>query len=140
MKKILLITGLFLAVFVISTPGLAETPADRLELAKKLQELRPAKPQIDAAIEKYVRSTPPSQQNFLRTSLKETLNYKALEMVSIDAYAETYTTAELEAMIEYYSKPEAQSAQDKAGTYASKVYPHIIEMLDKALMNIKTGN
>jgi hypothetical protein len=67
------------------------------------------------------------------------LNYEALEKISIDAMAETYTVAELEAMNEYYSKPEAKSAQPKYSNYANKVFPEITRMLDEAVMRVRTG-
>ena len=112
---------------------------DRLALAQTLQDLRPVKTQIDVAIAKYVRQAPPSKQAALRAGLTKALNHKALEAASVEAYAQTYTANELRAMTAYYATPEAQSATKKSGIYAGKVYPHIIKMLDKAMMNAKTG-
>lgn len=117
----------------------AETPDSRLELAEKLQTYRPVKDQVDAAIEKFLSSLPADQKAAYRQSLKEIINYKTLEKASIDAYAEVYSSEELQAMIDYYSKPEAQSALEKTDQYASKVYPEIIKMIDKGLMKAKTG-
>ena len=53
--------------------------------------------------------------------------------------AEIYTLPELEAMVEYYSKPEAKSAAEKQEAYQDKVGPEITKMLDKALMEMRTG-
>lgn len=111
----------------------------RTELAEKLLETRPAKVQVESAINRYVARVPKEKQAELRETLRSALNYKALEKISVDAYVETYTTPELEAMVEYYSKPEARSASRKSGNYAKIVYPEIIRMLDKALMKVRTG-
>ena len=85
----------------------------RLELAKQMQDIRPARKQVEAAIDQYVSGLPPADQAVYKTALRNALNYKALEKISVDAYAETYTEAELAAMVEYYSKPEARSASEK---------------------------
>ncbi|GJL84447.1 MAG: hypothetical protein DHS20C02_02220 [Micavibrio sp.] len=131
-------------VFVISSPVMAQEADDasfdsRLELAEKMQALNPARAQVSKAIEKYVASLPAKERDVYRAALGNIINYKALEKISVDAYAETFTEAELAAMVEYYSKPEAVSARDKHSEWGKKVYPEIIRMLDKAMMRVKTG-
>lgn len=111
----------------------------RLALAEKMQRLRPARDQVETAIERYVSGLPEPQREEYRTGLKNILNYEALEKVSINAYAETFTVEELQAMVDYYSKPEARSASEKFEDYAAKVYPEIIRMLDRAMIRAKTG-
>jgi hypothetical protein len=117
----------------------ASTLDQRLELAQKMQDLRPVREQVDAAIDKYVQTLPENQRAAMATALKSVLNYKALEKISIDAMAETYTVEELASMVEYYSKPEARTASDKFEQYSAKVFPEIGRMLDQALMRVKTG-
>lgn len=111
----------------------------RLELAHEMQDLRPVRAQVEAAIDQYILRISPAQRESYRVALRDILNYKALEKISVDAYAEVFTAEELEIMVDYYSKPEAQSASDKAGQYAAIVYPEIVRMLDKAMMKAKTG-
>lgn len=113
---------------------------NRLALAKQMQELRPVKEQVDTAIEMYIAQIPEAQREAYKLSIRKALNYQALEKLSVDAMAETYTEAELKALVEHYSKPEARSASDKYEAYAGKVYPEITRMLDKAMMGVKTGN
>lgn len=111
----------------------------QLELARQIQELRPAREQVENAIDRYVARMSENRREVFRSALRNVFNYKALEKISIDAYAETYTEAELQAMLEYYSKPEARSASEKADEYARKVYPEIVRMLDRAAMRVRTG-
>jgi hypothetical protein len=137
-------TVLFLIAF--TAPAFAEVAGDqadyerRHELAEKMQELRPAREQVDSAVDQYVMQMPADQRESYRTALRSMLNYKALEKISVDAYAEVYTAQELQTMVEYFSKPEAQSASDKIDKYANIVYPEIVRMLDKAMMRAKTGS
>ncbi len=112
----------------------------RYTLAQQLAEVRPVKNQVDAAIEKYVQLRIPEQmRDAYRNGLRKILNYSAIEKISIDAYTDTFTEAELQAMVDYYSKPEAKSANRKIEDYATKVFPEVSRMLDQALMRLKTG-
>jgi hypothetical protein len=141
-SALLLLFALCAAVF--STVAFAQngetiTP-ERMALARELQKFRPAKLQTEAAIDRFLRAAPPSQQDILRTKLNAVINYKALDIASVDAYAEIYTEEELRAMIAYYGSAAGKSASEKSGQYAARIYPQIIQMLDKALMDMKTGN
>ncbi len=112
----------------------------RLELSRKIQDLRPAKDQIESAIDRYTARLPQAKREVYKSAIREVFNYKALEKASIDAYAEIYTEGELQAMYNYYKTPEAATASEKSGQYAKIVYPEIIRMLDRAMMRVKTGS
>lgn len=134
--------ALFAALVLVSGPAWAQddaTYAQRLELAKKMHELRPVSEQVNTAIDQYAQTQPENQREAFKTAMHSVLNTKALEKISVDAYADTFTLPELEAMVEYYSKPEARSASDKFDDYAKIVYPEIVQMLDRAAMRVKTG-
>jgi hypothetical protein len=42
-------------------------------------------------------------------------------------------------MVDYYSKPEAQSAAKKDAEFAAKVYPELIKMLDQAVIRLRSA-
>lgn len=159
---------LFIAVLLLSSPAFAQDaepaaepkaetvgemveaakpppPADmgdlqrRVELATKMHEFRPAREQVDNAVATIALKVAPDKRELFKIGMRNVLNYKAIEKVSIDAMAETFTEKELEAMVEYYSKPEARSVSDKYYLYQEKVSPEIVKMLDKAMMQVKTG-
>lgn len=116
-----------------------DVSARQLELAKQMHSYRPAREQVDAAIERIAQAYPAAQREAFKVSMRRVLNYRAIEKSSIEAMAEVYTEAELEAMVAYYAKPEARSASEKYGAYAAKVQPGIVKMIDQAMMKIKTG-
>ncbi len=151
---------LFLALMIPLVSNAAEAPAaggappalviekqdpatfdQRLELSKKWHEIMPfsVRDQVNAAIEEVVRAQPASEQEVFRVNMRNVLNYQALEKISIDAMAEIYTVPELQARVDYYAKPEAQTAAKKDDLYGQKVYPEIIRMLDQAMMRARTG-
>ncbi|MCB1563494.1 MAG: hypothetical protein KDJ75_07970 [Alphaproteobacteria bacterium] len=111
----------------------------RLKLAEEMHKLRPVRDQVESAIEQYAQTQPPEDRAAFISAMRSVLNPKALERISIDAYAQVYTEPELKAMVEYYTKPEARSASDKYSDYAKIVYPEIVRMLDKAAMRVRTG-
>lgn len=140
MKKFLFLLA---ALCVLSVPALAQEnagdPAKRLELAKKMHEINPTSEQINAAIDDVAQVQPETEREAFKLAMRNALNYEALDKISTDAMAETYTEAELAAMVEYFSKPEAKSAAKKEEQYNSKVYPEITRMLDQAMMRVRTG-
>ncbi|MFK7839012.1 MAG: hypothetical protein AB8B83_01670 [Bdellovibrionales bacterium] len=123
----------------ISAPALDPTFEERVKLAKKMHELRPVRAQVEQAINQYAQVRPQAERETFKTAMRNVFNVKALEKISVDAYADTFTVEELRAMVEYYSKPEAISASNKFSDYANIVYPEIVRMLDRAAIRVKTG-
>ena len=115
------------------------TYEERIELATKMHDLRPVRAQVEGAIDRYAETRPANERESFKTAMRSVFNLKALEKISVDAYAETFTVEELRSMVEYYSKPEARSASDKYENYAAIVYPEIVRMLDRAAIRLKTG-
>jgi hypothetical protein len=126
---------------VTEAPAAAEdTSFDaRQKLATELHNLRPTKPQVHEAIDRVSKMQPESEREAFVTAMRNILDYRAIEKISIDAMVSTYTQEELEAMVEYYNKPEAQSAMGKEQAYGQKVYPEIIKLLDQAMIKLRTG-
>ncbi|MCE7886401.1 MAG: hypothetical protein DYH13_02725 [Alphaproteobacteria bacterium PRO2] len=121
-----------------------QDPADldkRIALSKKWHGLMPVsvRDQVNIAIDEAAAMQPENQKEIFRANMRNILNYQAIEKISIDAMAEIYTVAELQALVDYYSKPEAKSATAKHQLYAGKVYPEITRMLDQAMMKARTG-
>lgn len=136
-------TFLLALILCLSFPAVAqETPENmdrRLELSKEIHVIKPIKPRIDDSINRIASQLKAGDQRTFAATVKRIINYQTIETASINAMAEIYTLAELEAMVEYYSKPEAKSAAEKQEAYQDKVGPEITKMLDKALMEMRTG-
>lgn len=119
----------------------ASNPASdhKHELAEKMHQLRPTKTQVEQAIAVVGQRVPEDKRAAFEAAMTNAIDFKAVEKISVDAMADTFTEAELAAMVDYYSKPEAKSAADKLPQYQEKVGPEIIRMIDKAMMKVKTG-
>ena len=144
MIRISIVLILALAMFMSVGPSQAldldmSEELKKIELAEKMHEFRPTHKQVNQAIDKIATRYPVQKRESFKLAMRRTLNYKAVEKISIDAMVETYSLKELEAMVEYYSKEEARSASEKYEDYASKVQPELIRMIDKAMMRVKAG-
>ena len=113
--------------------------AKKIALAKEMHKIRPTRTQIDSAIQRASLALPMNNRRAFISAMKGMLNYNAIERISIDAMIETYTLKELDSMVKYYSKPEAASASAKVASWARIVQPEIVNMIDKAMMRIRTG-
>lgn len=115
----------------------------RLALADQMLAINPPRDQVENAvnvyIEKKMRHASELERTEFRIAMLKIINYRALEKLSREAYAELFTQAELEAMVEYYSKPEAISVRAKTKTLHARIYPEIIRMMDQALIRAKTS-
>jgi len=112
----------------------------RMALAKRMHEIQPAAAQIDEAIATVSERLPASERKGFEIAMKKILDYKALEQASVTAMAETFTLDELKAMVAYNESPEAQSISRKFPTYQGKIQPKVFEMLDRAMMQVRTGS
>ncbi len=139
------ILTIFMLTLMLGFPAQAQkqtVPVDmdsKMALAAKMHEIRPAADQINAAIEQVAMSIPAQDREAFKLAMQKVLNYEVLEKLSIESMARVYTLGELEAMVEYYSKPEAMSAMEKMDQYYELVEPKIIEMLDEAMMKVRMG-
>ncbi len=127
---------------VVSAPVIElseEDLARKVQLAEKMHEINPVKEQVDSAVNSVASRLPEPQKQTFLNAMYSTMNYRAIERISVDAMVEVYSVAELEAMVEYYSKPEAKSAGDKIAQWAGRVQPEIMRMIDKAMIKARTG-
>lgn len=130
-----------------TVPGGDDVPRERgadwdarLALAKRMHELQPAAAQLDDAIATVAERLPPQERKGFEIAMKKILDYKTLEQTSINAMAETFTLDELKAMVAYNESPEAQSISKKFALYQGRVQPKVYEMLDRAMMQVRTGS
>ncbi len=143
----LVLSGPALAAETSAAPATevpAQDPADldkRIALSKQWHGLMPmsVREQINIAIDEAANQQPENEREVFRANMRNILNYQAIEKISVDAMAEIYTAAELQALVDYYSKPEAKSANTKYQAYAARIYPEITRMLDQAMMRARTG-
>ncbi len=111
----------------------------KVALATEMHKIRSTRDQVDSAVQRASLSLPEFERQSFVTSMRSVLNYHAIERVSIDKMVETYTLKELQSMVEYFSKPEAKSANLKVLVWMKDVQPEIIKMIDKAMIRVRTG-
>lgn len=114
--------------------------AKRIELATEMHKIRPAKAQVQDAVNQVGQNLPPLDRDRFMKMVENAFDYTKLEKLSIDTMADLYTTQELTKMVEYFGSAEARSIEKKLPTYQEKVQPEIFRMLDSAIIVERTGN
>lgn len=123
----------------VMAQGAAADTAKKIELAKKMHEIRPAKAQVQEALDQVGRNLPPMERDKFLKMVEGAFDYAKLEKLSIDTMVELFTVAELEKMVEYFGSPEAKVIATKLPEYQKKIQPEIIRSLDAAMMAQRTG-
>lgn len=113
--------------------------AQKLELSKKMNEIRPAKMQVQEAIEQVSANLPPLERDKFMKMVQNAFDYDKLEKTSIETMASLFTVPELQKMVEYFGSPEAKTVGEKLPKYQEKIQPMIIQMMDKAMIEQRTG-
>lgn len=122
-----------------TTAGNGPDYAERLQLATKMHEIRPAKEQVEQAVNAAANRLPQATRADFVKSMMKSIDVAALEKQSIEVMAQTFTKVELEKMIGYFGSPEAKAIAEKLAIYQAAMNPVIIQMLDKAAMEARTG-
>lgn len=117
----------------------ADDMQTRMNLAKMMHEIKPARGQVEDAIKAVAaRLQPEQQQKFIERMIR-IFDFERLEKISTEAMAEVFTEAELQAMVDYYGSTQARSITEKMPVYQSVMQPQITEMLDEAIIEARTG-
>ena len=129
------------AVAMAQENGAGDTDyaAKRRALAEEMHKIRPAREQVDEAIEQVARNLPEGERERFLNMVEDAFDYAALEKKSIDTMVDLFTVVELQAMVDYFGSDEAQSIARKLPKYQDVMQPEIIRSLDKALADDRFG-
>ena len=128
-------------LILVSAPAFAQDDgkSERMELAKKLNQVNPASKQIESSVLRVGESWGLAEKEKFRTEMMAKIDTAKIEQASIDALAGSFTKEELQVMINYYGTPEAAKIAEKMPLYQGLIQPVISQELDRALMALRTG-
>ena len=128
---------------VLSDDATAESSENLQEikrsLAQRMHDLRPTRDQVREAVKTISVNLPENEREVFLNHVLESVDFNQLEQQSVNAMIEVFTMEELERMVAYFSTPEAKSISEKMPLYNGIVQPKIIQMLDNALLEMRTG-
>ena len=138
---------LILAILLLATPAFAQggavapeaIPASRLELAQKMHEIWPIRTRMESAIDSIAEGFPEDKQPQIKAAMRKSIKFDQLEEASVKAMAETFTDEELEEMIKFYGSETGRSISAKTGLYEQALRPIMMQMIDKAMLDMRTG-
>lgn len=123
-----------------------ETAADdptyerRLELARQMHEIWPTRLKVEKALNHAASKMPVQNRAAFKSGMRQAIKYKLLEEDSIDAMVKVFTVEELEAMVEFHGSEIGRAVNSKIDLYQAEIAPSFTRMMDKALMDVKTGS
>lgn len=123
----------------VSMPAEAPIPEANMALAKQMHEIWPIRTRIESAIDAVSERFPEDKQAQVKATIRKSIQYDQVEEESIKAMASTFTEDELKAMVEFYGSEAGRSISAKTQDYELAMRPVIVKMLDKAMLDLKTG-
>ncbi len=141
---------LFLLALMLSVPAMAQEDGvavaaenaispERLALAEKMHEIWPIRTRVEKAIESVSENFPEEKRAEVKAAMRKSIQFDQLEEESIKAMADTFTEEELKAMIEFYGSDAGRSISEKTADYELALRPAMTKMLDKAMLDLRTG-
>lgn len=113
--------------------------AKKLELAQEMHKIRPAKAQVQEAIQQVSANLSPAERDKFNKMVEKAFDYDKLEKLSIDTMVQLFTVPELQKMVDYFGSPEAKAIATKLPKYQERLQPEIVRMLDAAMIADRTG-
>lgn len=138
---------ILVALSLLAMPAFAQgeaategaVPASRLELAQKMHEIWPIRTRMETAIDSIAEGFPEDKQPQIKAAMRKSVKFDQLEEASIKAMAETFTDEELREMIKFYGSETGKSISAKTGIYEQALRPSMMQMIDKAMLEMRTG-
>ena len=133
------------AVLMLTSPALAqEQSADdwdkRVALSKRMHEIWPVEDKVEKGLDDVARRLREEDREKFKTIMRSSMDMEVLEKDSVDAMAQTFTAEELQTMVDFYGSDIGNSISSKVETYQKRLEPSYNQMIDKALMALRTGN
>lgn len=130
------------ALVLLSVPAFAQDAAvsqERLQLAQKMHEIWPVRTRIESAISHVAVNFPEEKQAEAKAAMRKSIQFDQVEEESIKAMARVFTEDELKAMIAFYGSETGRSVSAKTVDYEMALRPIMTKMMDKAMLDLRTG-
>lgn len=114
-------------------------PQSRIDLAGQMHDIWPIRTRIESAIDSVSQNFPDERRAEIKAAMRKAINYDQIQEASIRAMATTFTDDELKAMIEFYGSDVGRSISAKTPEYENALTPIMVQMLDKAMLDLRTG-
>lgn len=145
---LLLLIGMFYALPAFSQESadavLAEEPLSkdmkkRMELAREMHEIWPIRVKVEKGLSEVAQTMAFSERAKFKAAMRRAIDFEQLERDSIKIMAETFNQKELQGMVDFYGSSTGRAVSAKVDIFQEAIQPTYIKMLDKALLDIRTG-
>jgi len=135
MKRLLVVA--FLCLFATVASASQDTLAERTAAANRYLKAVPMSSLLDDSFNAISQQLPVEQRAEFLSQMKSLVNVKSLEGIARQLMIKHFTTAELNALADFYSSKEGASIMKKFGPYMSDVMPAVQAELMRALQQMQ---
>lgn len=123
----------------VTSAALSADDKERLALAEKMHEIWPIRTRMENAIDAVSQQFPEERRAEVKSAMRKSIQYDQLEEESIKAMATIFSTEELKAMIDFYGSETGRAISAKTPDYEAALTPALTKMMDKAMLDLRTG-
>ncbi len=145
MKKFFLVAVLALLVVPCVSARAQDAVSDdgaraqRLELARKLNDVNPVARQIARSVAGVGAQWAVADPKAFEAGMMKEIDMEKIDEAAEQALADVFTAEELNLMIGYYSAPQAERIAEKMSAYQALIQKPVAAEIDRALMTLRTG-
>jgi hypothetical protein len=120
----------------LTTPAVADTPANRMVAAKRYLKAVPPADMVTETIERVAAQIPEDRREDFKKALSKVVNSQRIEALTLEAVTKHFTVREINALTAFYSSPEGMSISKKFGQYMEDIMPALQDELSEAMEEI----
>lgn len=126
---------LFLTIISISAFGqdIEDTQENRRTAAERYLKVTPMDSMMDDVIEKVAIQLPEEKRDEFKLFMGKYVRNYVLEDAAIQSMIKHFTTAEINALADFYSSPVGRSVIKKFGIYVADIMPVLMAELERAM-------
>ncbi len=105
----------------------------KTELSEELHTVWGVRDDLKGLVDSIAEKIPAEKRSEFLDYMDEVMDYDAIQELSVNTAVETFTEAELEAMVDYYTSDLGQSAEQKKVRYNEALTPRVQSMMQTGM-------
>jgi len=137
MVTIMTISMSFCISFTAHAVHSTDTPESRLIAATNYLQVASMGKLLDDTIEELALQIYPEQRDEFKKYMKKGIRIDLLEKAAVESMVKTFTTQELQALVDFYGSQIGKSIMNKMGMYTADVMPSIQQEVERVLQEVQ---
>ncbi|MDH3347684.1 MAG: DUF2059 domain-containing protein [Desulfobulbaceae bacterium] len=127
---------LFCFSFTAHAVHSTDTPESRMVAATNYLQVASMRKLLDDTIEELAQQVYPEQRAEFKKFMRKGIRIDLLEKAALESMVKTFTTKELQALVDFYGSQTGKSIMNKMGMYTAEVMPSIQQEVERVLQEV----